>query len=295
MNAMQTANAWSRYWATGQSHSCFTQGKPFDTSRIWAEVFEGAKPGARVLDLAAGGGALTHLAVGHPSKFQVTGVDYAQSLPPIDGADMRPGIRLEALPFADGAFDLVISQFGIEYADPVLAHEEATRVLADGGQVAFLIHHDQGEVAKASAGAAARAERLVGAEGPVQSVIALGQAAAERRATQAHVEKVARALSLAQSGEVDSTVGWALGFVQELMAKRALFPPQYLIENGKTLLGELDAFVIRARAMAGAAQSAGQIDDLKQRYEAAGLADFQSQIVPDKGQSPVAWLVTAHR
>lgn len=292
---MQAANAWSRYWAAGQGHSCFAQGKPFDTSRIWADVFEGAKPGGRVLDLAAGGGALTRLAVGYPSKFQVTGVDYAETLPSIAGAEMRPGVRLEALPFADGAFDLVISQFGIEYADPVVAHDEAARVLAEGGQLAFLIHHNEGEVAKASARAAERAERLIDSDGPVQSVIALGQATAERRATQAHVEKVVRALSRAQSGQVDATVDWALGFVRELMAKRALFPPQYLIENGQTLRAELDAFETRARAMADAAQSAEQIDDLKRRYEAAGLAEFRSQIVPDEGQSPVAWLVTAHR
>lgn len=292
---MGAANAWSRYWASGQGYSCFAQGKPFDTSRLWADVFDGVAPGARVLDLAAGGGALTCLAVGHPSKFQVTGVDYADTLSPITGAVMRPGIRLEALPFADGAFDLVISQFGIEYADPVMAHEEAARVLARSGQVAFLIHHDEGEVAKGSARAAERAERLIGSEGLVQSVIALGQAVAERRATQAHLDKVARALSQAQSDSVDSTVGWALGFVQELMAKRALFPPEYLIENGETLRAELDAFVIRARAMADAAQSAGKIDDLKRRYEAAGFAEFQSRIVPDEGQSPVAWFVTAHR
>ena len=52
--------------------------------------------------------------------------------------DIRTGTIVEALPFPDGTFDLVLSQFGHMFAPrPDVAVAEMRRVLKPGGRIAF--------------------------------------------------------------------------------------------------------------------------------------------------------------
>jgi SAM-dependent methyltransferase len=46
---------------------------------------------------------------------------------------------LEALPFADGVFGAVVSQFAFEYADRAQALRECGRVLGNQGLLSFVI------------------------------------------------------------------------------------------------------------------------------------------------------------
>ncbi len=64
---------------------------------------------------------------------------------------MQGGVDAEALPFADGTFDLVVSQYGIEYARLDRAVSEVLRVLAPGGGVAMVLHHAEGRPATLAA------------------------------------------------------------------------------------------------------------------------------------------------
>jgi len=81
----------------------------------------------------------------------VSGRECACSTSPADQASSRQrrpsaghtGIRFEegdaeALPFADGSFDAVVSNFGVHHVpEPIRALREAHRVLRSGGRVAF--------------------------------------------------------------------------------------------------------------------------------------------------------------
>ena len=50
------------------------------------------------------------------------------------------------LPFNDNEFDLVVSQFGIEYADLDIAIPESLRVLKVNGSFSIVIHHEHSMV-----------------------------------------------------------------------------------------------------------------------------------------------------
>jgi SAM-dependent methyltransferase len=48
---------------------------------------------------------------------------------------------MEKLPFASSTFDMVVSQWGLEYSNLETSVAELLRVLVPGGRVQFLIHH----------------------------------------------------------------------------------------------------------------------------------------------------------
>lgn len=105
-----------------------------------------AHAGERVLDVATGTGwAARHAARG---GAQVIGIDIAPTLLAAAkalSAHVRPPITFRqadamALPFADAAFDKVISTFGVMFAaDPARAAAELARVTRPGGRLALAV------------------------------------------------------------------------------------------------------------------------------------------------------------
>jgi len=100
------------------------------------------RSGERVLDVACGNG---NAALAAARRFaRVTGVDYVPSLLARAGAraaadglplELREG-DAEALPFPDGAFDVVLSTFGVMFApDQERAARELLRVCRHGGRI----------------------------------------------------------------------------------------------------------------------------------------------------------------
>jgi ubiquinone/menaquinone biosynthesis C-methylase UbiE len=100
------------------------------------------RSGERVLDVACGNG---NAALAAARRFaRVTGVDYVPALLARAGAraaanglplEVREG-DAEALPFPDGAFDVVLSTFGVMFApDQERAARELLRVCRHGGRI----------------------------------------------------------------------------------------------------------------------------------------------------------------
>jgi ubiquinone/menaquinone biosynthesis C-methylase UbiE len=100
------------------------------------------RAGEQVLDVAAGNGNATLAAA---RRFaQVTSTDYVPELlekgaerARANGLDVRfQTADAEALPFADGAFDVALSTFGVMFApDQNRAARELTRVVRSGGRI----------------------------------------------------------------------------------------------------------------------------------------------------------------
>jgi ubiquinone/menaquinone biosynthesis C-methylase UbiE len=147
-----SASAWTHYWQTGQAHSCINSSSRDgeELAALWQDLANLLPAGARVLDLATGNGAVAeHFASTNPN-LNITGVDQADITPVTTQVSYQGRIDITELPFADGSFDMVTSQFGFEYAPRLNAAEEAARVLADGGQLCFLMHHPCSAVVKAN-------------------------------------------------------------------------------------------------------------------------------------------------
>ena len=112
-------------------------GRLFQLSRAVGEL---APPGGELLDLGCGSGELArHLAA---SGYRVTGCDIAPTmLSQAALADVRHAVRWvrleprwQALPFAEGGLDAVVSASVLEYVpDPAAVLAECARVLRPGG------------------------------------------------------------------------------------------------------------------------------------------------------------------
>ena len=149
---------WSRYWALGAGHSCggsYEGGYGGAIARFWHERLAPLPAATRVLDIATGNGALPRLLLDACPDATVVcdAVDLAAIQPPwladLAGAQrerlrFHAGCAAESLPFGDGSFELVVSQYGLEYSDLARSLPEVRRVLAPGGRVAFVMHHAEG-------------------------------------------------------------------------------------------------------------------------------------------------------
>src|SRR5271169_3074411 len=106
--------------------------------------FAEVKAGERVLDVACGTGVVAITAALRGAK--VAGLDLTPAL--IERARKNADIAgvdvefiegdAEALPYPDGSFDVVLSQYGHMFAPrPAVAVREMLRVLKKGGRIAF--------------------------------------------------------------------------------------------------------------------------------------------------------------
>lgn len=106
--------------------------------------FAGIAPGQAVLDVGCGTGPVALTAARAGAK--VTGLDLSPAL--LERARQHAGTAsvaiefkegdAESLPFGDGAFDVVVSQFGHMFAPrPNVTIAEMLRVLRPGGRIAF--------------------------------------------------------------------------------------------------------------------------------------------------------------
>ncbi|MCA1748869.1 MAG: class I SAM-dependent methyltransferase [Sphingomonadales bacterium] len=95
-----------------------------------------------MIDIATGTGAVLRAIGSARDDLDLLGVDYAR-LPEPAPAKMRllGEIRVEHLPFDDGAFDGITSQFGFEYAERRAAAGEIVRVARPGAPVQLVVHH----------------------------------------------------------------------------------------------------------------------------------------------------------
>jgi len=168
-------SAWSAYWSTGSLHSCATSFKGDYAGAIgdfWRQVFSSLPVDARVLDLATGNGPLPRL-LRKQRGWQdwVEAVDLAEIQPRWHDADrdprlrFHPGVSLEMLPFADHSFDLVVSQYGFEYAVRERALAEINRVCSRSGSLALVVHHAGSVLAEVAHAEVAHHDWLLSSDG----------------------------------------------------------------------------------------------------------------------------------
>lgn len=147
----QRQQLWTRYWASGAVHSCGTSyGEHYGgaIAAFWRVVHDNTPDRSRLLDVATGSGAIPRLWRSWRTTDTWDAVDLAASAPlwvAGDSLDVRfhGSVRAESLPFPSASFDLVTSQYGLEYCDLTLAIPEVLRVRAPQGGVALVLHHSR--------------------------------------------------------------------------------------------------------------------------------------------------------
>lgn len=147
-------DSWDTYWAGAQSSAAFSGGGTTDplVLSFWDEFFRGVRErreSVRIIDIASGNGAIIESAarVYGENLPDFTCLDTSESA--IRMLEKRfPGVRgvvadAANSPFDAGSFDIVVSQYGVEYAG-IDAINAIARLVAPGGDLVLLVHHRDG-------------------------------------------------------------------------------------------------------------------------------------------------------
>lgn len=122
---------------------------------------------ARLIDVACGNGAVARIAIEAAkvtrANLAVHCIDYSLAAVRevcVEFSDVR-GVTCDArrIPYTDRSFDLVVSQFGIEYAGDD-AFVEAGRLVAQDGTLTAIVHMEGGAIHEECVGNLAVAETL---------------------------------------------------------------------------------------------------------------------------------------
>lgn len=243
-------DTWSDYWRLGEltTLNFFRDGYTGELAAFWHSLVDALPDGARVVDLATGNGAVAvavlRRARSAGRKLAVEGVDVAQIDPALH-AGKQPGLReeLQAIRFHPGTplehtglpaarYDLVTSQYGIEYGDLRAAVAEIARLLVPGGRFGAILHSAESNVARTAINIEAlfstlleeldipgRARRLVMRVGDARDPVSLARSCREAEASAlcSDLEQVvARGQAFAAHDE--EMRGTTQGFLQRILA-----------------------------------------------------------------------------
>lgn len=313
------AHGWDTYWKGTRDADSYASGgarHPAITA-YWNEtlprLLDQAGESARVLDIATGSGAVVeslYRSAGD-TPVDVTCVDISSAA--IESVKERyPDVTAvvadaRSIPLPEKNYDLVVSQFGIEYAGPE-ALDEAARLLAPGGNLALLMHARPGIIfneCRASLDAVRRTRqaRFV----PLAEAFFEAGFAAVRGADRDPYEKAGATLNpalrkveriLADHGEdvAGGTIAKLYGDVERIHTRIQHYDPDEVLEWLRSMSEELDAYETRMSSMCEAASDKKALRGLGQRLEQQGLTIARAKPLKPGGKSlPVAWMLEARR
>lgn len=315
--------AWDEYWRRTREAAAHRGGGPQVAvlERFWSSFFSEAfarSRNARLLDVACGNGALTRLAL--EASRQSPGVvpfivAIDRSLAALRDFGKRfasvPRLLADArrIPFPDGSFDIVASQFGLEYAG-VDAVEEASRILAPRGALAAVVHLKGGSMYRECA---ANLEAVQAVRGcAILSLTAeMFQAGKSAELYPAMVEafravevKFAAAVRtvddiLLRHGEAvaGGTVYRMYADIARMYGNTRAYDAKDVSEWCANMAAELEAYSQRMSSMLGAAIDAGQMERFVARLERRGLTvRLREPLLMGAGiREPAAWALVCER
>lgn len=266
----------------------------------WRDFFKSLPAGSRILDLCTGNGAVAVIAaeIGsvHRRNFAITGIDLADIDPKrfvsrygviAQGVTFVPRSNCETLAYADGSFDAVVSQYGVEYSELDRTLDEAARILAPGGRIRFFLHAKEGTVVattrKAIADAdflidrqhicdkAAQAYRAVHAvEAGNDSADAAARADRSFTAFRSALEATARHLRKATD---TAMIRNSTSVLLHTYEHRRQLPVEAMVAKADELKEEICAHRARQRALVSAAVNAGRMAKLAAALIGLGMTD----------------------
>lgn len=311
-------HGWDTYWKGTRDAEAYASGgvsHPTITS-FWdvaLSEFHATRDNGKILDIATGSGAVVEqLSKRTESKnFEVTCVDISAAaidvvcgrFPPVTGvvADAN------SIPLDSDQFDLVTSQFGIEYAG-LAAIEEARRLLAPGGTLILMMHIQPGVIfseCKTALDAIRRTQR----SGFVAQSLRFFEAgfAAVRGADRAPYDRAARELNpaiqevesiLAEYGQqvAGDTIAKLYGDVQQIHGRIQYYEPNDVFGWLQTMENELVEYEERMASMCGAASDEKDFLKICENLRQQGLDIVTAQPLAVKTDDlPVAWILHAIR
>ncbi|HZD51891.1 MAG TPA: DUF4826 family protein [Woeseiaceae bacterium] len=313
---MTATEGWDTYWRGAAAAAAYSAGGIAHPAILafWGAFFgvthrKGSRP--RCLDVASGSGGVVadlYSTIG-TDACDLTCVDVSraavQSLtgrfPEVAGivADAA------ALPLDSGSFDVVTSQFGVEYAGRGAA-SELGRVLAPGGRLAMIAHCRHGRIYR-ECEASLDAIRRTRAANFLPLAMCLFEAgfAAVRGAERERYEQAGRALNpavrtlekiLQEHGRevAGGTIARLYDDVARIHENMPSHDPAEVLDWLRTMDGELEAFAARMASMCESALDQQGLDRIVDELGANGVVvDRAEELLDPADGSVLAWSVVA--
>lgn len=309
------SEAWNEYWSGAANPAAADAVRGCapgaGLSQFWrarfSALFEDGAP-RRLVDLAGGGGAVAREAAlaaherGAPIEIVCLDVSPAAAASAADAVEAPASAVVgdaARLPLALRAFDVVTSQYGVEYAGRT-AVEEAGRLVAPGGACIVLAHLDGGAIqaecranaavlsALVESGLFAKAQALFDALARPDAV-----GSVEDQAYRAALQICAEAAS-AYSGPAADHAARLSQDIATLLQRRAAYHPRDAAAWLDGQAAAAAAYLERMRDMVRAALSKADVDAVAAEWTKAGLRVAKVEpISMERGGSPCAWRLEA--
>jgi SAM-dependent methyltransferase len=316
--ALRVDESWDTYWRgtrDATAYSCGGSGHPVIRS-FWSDLFQVTRRYCdvpRIIDIASGTGAVIDAATSaYGDRLPAfTCLDTSAAAMRVLRERYPSATTLVAdarhIPLRSRTFDVVTSQFGVEYAGSG-AITEARRLVAPGGRLGFLLHSRESSIyqecsASLDAVTRVRQSRFI----PLARTLFTTGFSAYRGGDRAPYETAARslapALSSLESIMTDHGKHVAGDLVMRLYDDVATVHERLQHHVPSDILGwldrletELDAFAERMASMCSAAMNHGEFGRLCDALRDSGFAVDRARALADPGRPlPLAWALLATR
>jgi SAM-dependent methyltransferase len=317
-NHTESAHSWDTYWKGTGAVGAFSAGGVAhpDIAAFWHDFFTSVasrNESIQLLDVATGNGALLEMALSilDDELTAYTCVDISEAA--IQNIGQRfPGVvgviaNALSIPLDDKRFNLVTSQFGVEYAGTDAIGESA-RLVASGGQLVLMLHIADGVVYKECQASLEAIEKL-----QVANFIPLATAffdagfaavrGSDRQAYDAAGTLLSPAIRVAEDimteygeGVAGDTIARLYSDVGRIHSNLPKYDPDEVLGWLDSMEQELHAYAGRMSSMMGAAITKAAFSDLCSQLTSSGFSLDRSEPLLTTGQAiPLAWVLVARR
>jgi SAM-dependent methyltransferase len=296
----ETSEKWSEYWQSEGS-----QGEVFVNARgeahpalaaFWTDKFSKVSQQGSFLDLACGGGSVfAHLPAG--SAATLTGADISDEAIKVLTSRFShvTGVvtPAEKTPFDSASFDLIVSQFGVEYAG-LDVFREVARLLKQDGQFIALAHYHEGLIDGRNARNLEDAQ-LVEESGFIDRAVGVTKAvfSGEAEAISEAQEKFAKPEQLISRAVEQNPQSVHMHLYQgfrQLYERRQAYDCADITGWLDGMKEEVRKTITRLAHMREAALSAEDISSVKKTFSEAGFHAIEVEpfVLPNE-EKPLAW------
>ena len=317
-DSSQVAGSWDTYWQGTGDVGAYSSGGVNHPAILtfWDTFFkdvkqENDKP--KIIDIASGNGAVVEraMAVFADGQSDFTCLDVSAAA--ISNIRARfPGIEgivtdARSIPLGAESFDLVTSQFGVEYAG-LKAIDEISRLPAKGGQLVLMLHNQAGSIHQECVESHDAIIRLQDS-GFIPSALDMFKAgfAAVRGADRAPYETAAKKLAPAigdleaimkQYGQhvAGDTINKLYNDVGQIHERIQHYEPTEILDWLANMNGELDAYAGRMLSMSQSSIDAETFEQIKSRLDKKGFSVLRAEPLLAPGHElPLAWILIAKK
>lgn len=317
-NSSQVADSWDTYWHGTGNIGAFSSGgvnHPL-ILKFWDELLaniEHHDKAEKLLDIASGNGAVVERALASFSEnaVEITCIDVSEAA--IDNIRDRfpqvKGIVTDAreIPLESGGYDIVTSQFGVEYAG-IRAINEAARMVASGGQLALMLHNQQSSIHQEcveSLAAIAQLQSCAFIPAAIEMFDAGFKAVrgADREPYETAAKKLAPAISalediMRQYGQqvAGETISRLYNDVDQIHQRIQHYEPTEILGWLGRMDGELDAYAGRMSSMSESAIDGEAFERICDDLRNQGFTIERAEALTISGQDqPLAWVLMARQ